>query len=171
MSTNKKLDVVSKALEAGIDQLFKPTDAHKKAKSAFWYAVAQGSVPQDNLEPDLSIALKFANDSRIRQYWDLPGFIDWFYNREDFRRNAEYLGALALDQLEPMLSSVTVDSKTRLAAIKLALEVSGKLQKAESEPVDEQISKLTKEQLREFINKRAGLLTTDTQPSLDTKKN
>lgn len=162
MSKTKSTDIISKAIESAVESLFKPTHDHRKAKSAFWHAVGEGLVPSHGPDTELLIAAKYANDSRIQQWWDLPGFIDWFLNREDFRQQAAYVGELSLSELEKILRSEW--SKEKLPAIKLGLEVAGKLQKADSEPADNQIANMTKKQLEDYISKRQGLVARPEPP-------
>lgn len=154
----KPIDIIAKAVAAATESLFRPTDDQQKAKSGFWFAVAQGQVPQDSLQPDSAIAVKFAGDSRIARWWDTPGFIDWFYNREEFLKQAAYVGEISLTGLEKLLTSPLTSVKDKLTAIKLGFEVAGKLQKSEGQSTSDQISKMTRTELEAYISKRAGLL-------------
>lgn len=169
MSKQKPTDIIAKALETSLDALFQPTLDQQKAKSAFWHAVSQGLVPDQGIDTNLSTALRYANDTRISQWWDRPAFLDWFLNREDFRQQAAWVGELSLTELEKILRGSW--SKDKLQAIKLGLEVAGKLKQVESAPADKDIAGMTKEQLEEFIAKRQGLVPTILVPSDDSDSN
>lgn len=153
---DKPIDLIASVLAQAGENLYRPTNEQKRAKSSYWHAVQQGLAPSDG-EPDLATALKFANDSRVRTWWDSPGFLDWFYNKGDFRRDLEFLSGIAIEELESILVGVRAGVKDKLVAIKLVLEASGKLQKQESGTGDDRIDKMTKQELESYIAKRATL--------------
>lgn len=150
------------ALRATRDvSVFQPLPEHIRAKSNFWtyFGTGEGSpLPRD---PNLATALQFSGDKRISQWWDIPGFQDWFLNRDEFRQRMEYLSNLALDQLEGILTSGVVASSDKLSAIKLIMQVAEKVptnKAAETEGVDAMIAKMSKVQLEEYIRGSMRLL-------------
>jgi hypothetical protein len=132
-----------------------PSAEHRKAKATFWSHFLDGETPVP--EPiDLAAARRFCGDRRIENWWSLPGFVDWFTNREEFRQRVEFISNLALDNLEQVLRDKDTGATARIAAIKLVMELGNKLPKAagkEAQYADEKIAGMSKEQLEEYIQK------------------
>lgn len=145
---------------------FTPTQDHRRAKSNFWLSVVEQGISLPSPDPDLATVAQFAGDRRIAQWWDIPGFQDWFLNRQEFRQRVDAMSQLALDEMERIL--ISTDPKTataKVAVIRMALEASGKLAEAnksrEVETTDEKIAKMTQKELEEFIRNRlpVGLIS------------
>jgi hypothetical protein len=164
MSTNSDKLLIKLLSDVADVVEFTPTQDHRRAKSNLWTSISeQGiSLPPN---PELQLVAQYAGDRRIQQWWDIPGFQDWFLNRQEFRQRVDALSQLALDEMERIL--ISTDPKTataKVAVIRMALEASGKLaeanKKAEVETADEKIAKMTKQELEEFIRNRlpAGLI-------------
>lgn len=152
-----ELAIIQKVLTSRAENPFTPTNDQKKAKSQFWTSFSSGAVvPPDS--PNLSIAAQYAGNSHIRQWWELPGFVEWFWNQNEFDERLDYLAQIALDQLEIMVSSARTSDSSRIAAIKMILEASKKVGKTETY-ADEKVSKMDQGQLEQFIQSRIKLLT------------
>lgn len=141
---------------------FTPNQDHRRAKSNLWTAVAeQGiSLPPD---PPMQLVAQYAGDRRLQQWWDIPGFQDWFLNRQEFRQRVDALSQLALDEMERILTSTDPKTATaKVAVIRMALEASGKLAEAsrsrDSDTADEKIAKMSQKELEEFIRERTHSL-------------
>lgn len=139
--------------------IFHPTDEQRASKSQFWTRIADSGI---QLPPDLDIttAVKFADDRRLTSWWTTPGFPQWFANSQEFRERMEFLANLALDQLQDIISSPSVAASAKTPAIKMIMEIAGKMpkQKSESESEDEIISKMSKTELEDYINKKMPVL-------------
>lgn len=139
--------------------VFSPAVEHRRAKSTFWsYFATSDELPPEDIS--LSIALKYSADRRVSQWWDLPGFQDWFSNKDEFRQRMEYLSNLALDRLEAILVDSKGQAASQVAAAKLIMEVSRKMPSKASEEqfVDEKIHLMDKKQLEEYISRGMRLL-------------
>ncbi len=178
MSNPDKLrsDILAKLTQVSRDlSLFEaPTAEQRRAKERFWSPFMQGDTPVPH-PIDLATALRYGGDSRIRQWWGLPGFIDWFTNQQEFRERIEFIAHLALDGIEEVLRDRMATGSAKVAAAKLALEVANKLPragKAAEEFADGKIAEMNKQELEQFIQKKLLLLPGNKQltspPAPDT---
>lgn len=155
-------DILARLTQASRDlSLFEdPTPEQRKAKERFWAPFVSGEVPAPPTM-DLATALKFAGDRRLRAWWDLPGFQDWFLNREEFKERVEFIAHLALDSIEGVLTDRGAPPSARVAAAKLALEVANKLPRTAQTTerfADEKINEMDRAQLETFIKRKLSLL-------------
>lgn len=136
--------------------VFQADRNQRRAKSNFWthFGSANSGVP---LQEDLATALRFGADKRISQWWDLPGFQDWFLNRDEFRQRLEFLSHLSLDVLEEIVTSKQSSNMDKLQALKMILAAQPK-EVSEAEVADAVIAKMTKQQLQEYISRNIKLL-------------
>jgi hypothetical protein len=135
-----------------------PTPEQRAAKERFWRPFLSGDT-QVPAERNLATALKFASDSRISKWWDIPGFQDWFYNDQEFKDRVELIAHLALDGITEVLKDKMATPSAKVAAAKLALEVAGKMPKALAKDQavgDSDIDKMTKEELDAFIREKTN---------------
>lgn len=146
---------------------FQPTNDQKRAKSAFWGSFTEQSVVLPGDTPNLSLVLQFlVNEGKITEWWAMPGFPAWFWNNQEFNQRKEYIASLAMDELEKVLLSNQLSPDKKIQAIRLSLELSGKLDKQEgAAPIDSIIGKMNREQLREYINKRTRLTSVPSELS------
>lgn len=149
--------LVSKALNKSTANEFRPTDAHRRAKAAYW-AHFSATGEETPTEPTAASAAQISGFSEVSQWWaELPGFPSWFSNGEEFRQRAEYISHRGLDFLEELLSDPNASTKERLTAAKLVLEVAAKFPRAastEAAVADKKIQEMDKKQLEEFIASR-----------------
>lgn len=171
-TSNTNTELLTRFLENSLqDSVFQPTPDQRKAKSSFWAVF--GTDPEGTLGPaeNLVTALRFGGDKRIRQWWDTPGFQDWFFNRDEFRQRVEYLANLALDNLEEILTARNVTSTDKLNAIKILMQVGRKLPtgqaQADSGALPDAISRMTRSQLEAYIQSSLRLLPAVTTSSVD----
>lgn len=151
--------------------IFQPDDAQRRAKSNFWtyFATEEGvTLPPT---PDLALALRFGADSRITRWWILPGFQDWFLNREEFKQRMEYLSNLCLDQLETILTTTSSANSDKLNAIKLIMQVARKTPTS-SDPdttkyADDKIGKMGRVELEEFIRRNIRIVGDSPESNVD----
>lgn len=148
---------------------FTPTKDHRRAKSNFWTSVVEQdvSLPPD---PDMLTVARYAGDRRLEQWWDIPGFRDWFLNRQEFMQRVDTLTQLALDEMERILTSTDPKSNTaKVAVMRMALEAGGKLganrESSSEETTDDKILRMTRKELEEFIQEKNRLLLPDPKNS------
>jgi hypothetical protein len=178
MSNTDKLrqDIISKLATVTRDlSLFsQPTSDQRQTKERFWGLFMQGDAEVPS-EVDLATALRFGQDKRISTWWDIPGFRDWFLNKQEFKDRVEFMAHLALDGIQEVLQDKTATPASRVAAAKLALEVANKLPKAGSNQdgkyLDEKINEMDSKELERFIQSKlvqfpTKSLTTDTDSGI-----
>lgn len=147
--------------------IFSPSSDQRKAKNRFWVAIADKGIPEVPPEEEFALASQFAGDSRIDKWWDLAGFREWFLNSREFVQRLEYLSHVVLDTMEDILVNPDAQANARVAAGKIILEAAGKVgRKSDSDGkyADEQVQKMDRRQLEEFIRTRTRVLqaaTTD----------
>ena len=150
---------------------FQPTDLHKRAKYAFWaHFFSTGELPPGNIELATASRLSGFQDELL-EWWDLPGFQEWFGNGEEFRQKVEYLATAALDVLQELLLDSNAKTTDRLQAAKMSLEVASKFPKqaAKEAYVDDKIAEMSKKELESYISQKLKViqLPTDTSTTLD----
>lgn len=142
---------------------WKPTDAHRKAKAAFWshYFQSGETAPE---QTNAALAARISGFPEVLEWWQLSGFPEWFRNGEEFRQRVEYVSSLALDLLQETLLDVTGRPVDRLNAAKMALEIAAKFPKStpKEQFADEKIGEMDKKQLEEFIASKLKTLRPDT---------
>ncbi len=153
---------LTRLLEATRDVvMFQPDPNQRRAKSNYWTHFA-GSGTEVAPAPNLATALQFGADRRISAWWDLPGFQDWFLNRDEFRQRLEYLSAVGLDALESILTGRMSSDSDKLNAIKLIMAVSKPGQPDSEQMADAAIGKMTRQQLQEYISRNMKLVPSPT---------
>lgn len=183
-ATDLELGILSRLSQASRDLVtFQPRPEHRRARANFWsnwelaggntLPDAQNSPENRSGEPgrgagqgdvNLAMALRYGGDSRISQWWDLPGFRDWFTNSEEFRQRVEYIAQLALDELEGVLTDPAARSGDKLTAAKMALEVGGKFpgrkgDSSEGKYADEHIAAMSRAELETYVSRQIAKLT------------
>jgi hypothetical protein len=155
--------VVDRAVDVVV---FQPDEPQRRAKSNFWaHFATTDTLPPDHVS--LATALKFGGDRRISQWWDLPGFQDWFSNKDEFRQRVEFLADLALDELYGIIKDKEFNGSAKVAAIKMLMEMGKKLSSKSADKdqyLDEKVSQMSKEELEKFIRSRTAKLL---QPEQD----
>ena len=148
------MDNLIKNLNNSTELLFKPMPQQRQAKATFWTFVndSMGGLSPEDIT--LAKALQITNDNRLNKWWKVPGFSEWFSNKDEFRQRLEYLANLALDKVEdiiladdPKLTSAQVN------IIKCLMEVAGKVpaRVKEVKYLDEAVSRMDKRQLEAFL--------------------
>ena len=145
-----------------VEQVFKPSVEQRKLKSAFWVTYRNG--PSVNAK-DVTMAcvVSTTGSSKVEKWWKDPQFKEWFLNEDDFRQRAEYHAHLAQDVLEDLMVNAEKPSD-RLAAARLAIDIAGKIKKAEPviKILDGDIDKMGDKQLDAFIESEAKRLKGET---------
>lgn len=159
MSRNPEISNVIEQIE---ELSYKPLPRDRELKAKFWVRASSDPIGLSDL------AMTRNNAERLCQAklgsWDLPGFQDWFFNKDEFRQKLEYSVAIALDALNDVL--LNTDPKVqgaRVQAIKVAMDLAGKTQGKQTNiqvnnQIGQQIQQMDKKQLEAYIAKSAGLL-------------
>ncbi len=150
-----KLDKLATALSTAALTIHEPTDAQRQARITFWGHWASADTPVPSTV-DLAIALKFCGNPAISRWWPLPGFQDWFLNRDEFRQRMEFMSELCLDELQAILRSKMSSPADKLKAIQLVMTVSNKMPSKTGDTakyLDEKIAAMNQQQLLDFISR------------------
>lgn len=95
-----------------------------------------------------------ALSSRFRKHWATPGFPEWCLEREWARLTAEATAQSALREIAHILQDSEQSSERKIAAAKVAREYYDRLvPKPVEKMADEEVGKMTPEELREFIRR------------------
>jgi hypothetical protein len=156
---------INKILAAAqTDLVFAPTPDMRRAKAAFWSRFAEAPMaPADAVT--LASAQQLGADKRLSKWWTLPGFAEWFQNREEFRERLEYLADIALDSLEQVLTDPDSNPSAKVASAKLVLEAASKMPKKEAEAPASRLETMSRGELEDYVRKNLKFLTADTSPA------
>jgi hypothetical protein len=136
---------------------FVPKPAMIKTKAKLLALIADNPMfVLDDLS--LSAAVEFTKERRLREWWKIEGFEDWFKNRAEFKAEVEDLLMLSIKRLRTILNSDSERmANAQISAAKLLFEAADKLPKNKQggKFSDDAISKMNSEQLEEFL-KKAG---------------
>ena len=149
---------------ASTDLTFAPTPDMRRAKAAFWHRVADAPL-FDGGPVTLAVAQQFGADKRLSKWWTLPGFVEWFQNREEFRERLEYLADIALDSLEQVLTDPDSNPSAKVASAKLVLEAASKMPKKEADTPASRLETMSRTELEDYVRKNLKFLTADTPPA------
>lgn len=159
---------ISKVLTAASQEVvFSPTPDMRRAKAAFW-ASLEGTPAGDLAESmTLAAAASMGADKKLSRWWSIPGFSDWWQNKEEFKQRLEYLAQLALDSLEAVLLDPDSNATARVNSAKLVLEAANKMPKKQAEDtVDQRLAGMSRNELEEYVRTRMKYLTP--APEADT---
>lgn len=155
MSDNSNIDALEQVQLLSEFQ-FEPTNAHRKAKSAFWQRFGDNPICDPN-DISLAIAAQFVADKRIEKWWSLPGFRQWFSNQNEFRELVES-GAYQAVQTAINILSMPTNAKSagaQISAARLMLEIAQKMPARPSPKqeafLDERIAQMSRAELQEYI--------------------
>jgi hypothetical protein len=153
-----------KAFEAIMAEVvFYPSDAQIKCKSAFWAVYSTDGLDVSN--PSMAVALDVTNETRLPSWWGLPGFREWFLNKEEYRQKLDYLMHIGFDALERVLRTSQSDTAI-VSAMKLLIAANDKMPKQGNvKYADEWVAGLSDQQLEEYINKNLRLVGKDDKPN------
>jgi hypothetical protein len=152
-----KIRKLQPAIQKAVDVVvFKPTLDQKRAKSNYWSYFMSSEAPEAPEIVSEEIALRYAGDKRLSDWWSLEGFQDWFLNKDEFRQRVEFLADISLDELQLLIRDENTNATAKISAIKMVLEAAGKLAKpAEATGKGTSpIESMTKQELERFIQKK-----------------
>lgn len=159
---------ISKVLTAASQEVvFSPTPDMRRAKAAFWASL--DGTPAGDLAENMTLAAASAMgaDKKLSRWWSIPGFSEWWQNREEFKQRLEYMAQLALDTLEGVLLDPDANTTARVNSAKLVLEAANKMPKKQAEDtVDQRLAGMSRNELEEYVRTRMKYLTP--APEVDT---
>lgn len=140
------------------DLVFFPEKDHQRLKAQFW-ARFESSPFADAASISLSTVQEKVSDPRLRNYWALPGFKEWFLNKDEARERLEYLFSKALDAAEVVLEDLDPKSfSAKVNLIKLLAELTGRLQTRgggkDEKFSDSAINDMSEAELKKWLNRK-----------------
>ena len=135
-----------------VEAAFIPSKPQQKCKSAFWYHWQDGASKGS---PTVSDIIRITKNATIAKWMQEPRFKEWFLNKKSFYERMSYIvDELAPNIIEEIATSAEKPSD-QLAALKLSIEVLGRMQKQKVEVKfkDDLVEKMTIEELSAFENK------------------
>lgn len=145
------------------DITFLPNPEHRKAKAAFWALYSEAPLA-DTDRISCALAVQMSGDPRVTRWWSLPGFQEWFANKDEFRQRMEYLANLALDTAEEMLLDKKVHPSARANMVKLVIEAANRMPNrfAKEQYTDERIGSMGRKELEAYVRRAIpGLALTE----------
>lgn len=139
------------------DVVFMPEESMVQTKVKFWHKFSQIAMA-DPSSISLEMALRYTDDNRLKRWWGLNGFKEWFMNEDEFVVNIQFIAYKALNTLDEILGDSEASAAARVNAAKLALEVADKMPKKYDKIAykDTKIHEMDEKQLDEFIRRRIG---------------
>jgi hypothetical protein len=161
------LNNLSKVLAAATQEVvFVPTADMRRAKAAFWTSLSDhplGIGDADTLT--LAASKQLGADSRLSRWWAVPGFVDWWQNKQEFKQRLEYMAQLALDSLEEILTDPGANPTAKVNSAKLVLDAANKMpKKVPEENLDTKLSSMSRAELEEYVRSKVKYLT----PAVET---
>ncbi len=166
------LNNLSKVLAAATqDIVFSPTPDMRRAKAAFWSSLTDhplGIGDTDTLT--LAASKQLGADSRLPRWWAIPGFQEWWQNKQEFKQRLEYMAQLALDSLEEILADPNANPTAKVNSAKLVLDAANKMpKKAPEENLDAKLASMSRSELEEYVRSKVKYLTPSPETvSIDT---
>jgi len=146
----KKPDIVDPVDEIS----FVANRSMQQTKAAFWCGAADTPMI-DPTDLTLAAVQHLCKDTRIRRWWSLPGFKEWFSNKEEWRQRVEYLVNRGLDAVEDVLNDVEAAPSARVKAFEALARLAEKdpARVKEVRFADSQLNGMSREQLTAYIQR------------------
>lgn len=128
---------------------FLPNPMQRAAKARFWKRMDFA----DARDVNLPLALKVSGTAQLSRWWQLEGFSEWFANKDEAGERLEYLYMLALDAAENLLLDPDANHNAKVQMIKIIAQLAGKEPDKEQRFADEEIGKMSRTQLEQYIRR------------------
>jgi hypothetical protein len=138
----------------------------RRAKAAFWSSLTDHPLGIGDADAlTLAASKQLGADSRLPRWWAVPGFQEWWQNKQEFKQRLEYLAQLALDSLEEILADPNANPTAKVNSAKLVLDAANKMpKKAPEENLDAKLSSMSRAELEEYVRSKVKYLT----PAVET---
>jgi hypothetical protein len=134
--------------------IFTPSKTQQKVKARFWTRFTPGPFANPNKIP-LALAQEVTGSASLKKWWDEPGFLEWFVNREEARERLEYLFMLALGTAEDLLTDEKAQASAKVNMIKVLAELANKFpSKTQEKYLDDDINKMDEAELKMYLEKK-----------------
>jgi len=141
------------------DLIFLPSPPHRRAKSKFW----SRHMDLDTGSPvNLAQALQITGEPQLSRWWSLPGFLDWFLNKDEAKERLEYLWYLGMDTIESIFLDPDANHNAKVQAFKIIAQLGGKEPVKSEKYADAQIQSMDQAKLKEYILKNLPKIEAET---------
>jgi hypothetical protein len=141
-------------LEAAVEEvLFIPSPAQKRVKAKLLARLEDN--PVNELEHiTCAAAVSITKDSKLHNYWSIPGFKEWFRDEDEFKINLNVAAQNALNVLNEICANPANPPSSRVSAAKIIIEQKSKIEpKIAAKFLDEKLENMSPEQLEHTIQK------------------
>jgi len=161
-------DKISELQDVTAELIFVPEKEHQKLKAQFWARFsASPFADMDNVT--LSQVLEKVQDARLRKWWSVTGFKEWFTNRDEHRERLEYLFDLGMSRAESILMQDDPKSAgAQVNLIKLIGELTGRIsgRGSKDEKFSEaKINNMSEADIQKFLEKKGVLIAPKKLPA------
>lgn len=155
MKKVNNIDILELAKQKKTAELvFVPAPNMRAAKAKFWKRIDFDASLADAVSA--ASIVQITNEPRVTGWWNQKEFQEWFLNKEEANERIEYLYMLWMDKAEELLLDPMANHNAIVQLGKIISQLSGR---GEQEKVsDENIQKMTKQQLQAYIQKLAPKL-------------
>lgn len=135
------------------DVSFLPSPFHQELKSQFFARFEPGPF-KDAKTITLADVQAVVNEPKLRQYWGVPGFKEWFTNSNTVGEKIEYLTLIGLDALEAVLLDPKAQASAKVNAFKLLAEIKGLLTRGNQKALaGNAVDNMSEQQLKDYLKK------------------
>lgn len=135
---------------------FIPSNRQVRARTEFHARNPVGTIPA---ELTLDMALSFGAPASVSKWWSTPGFVDWWCSPSWEKEQAHAMLIQSMQRINEILRDEE-NPATVIAAAREARELYTKLTAGEKQKLaDEEISKMSSEQLAEFIRRKTAVIS------------
>lgn len=149
--------------------LFTPSKAQRAIKARFWTIVSHSFSGQNPHQMTPMQIAQTVRDNRVMNWWPVSGFKDWFLNNTEHIERLEYLFDLSLTAAEEVLLSTDPKmANAKVNMVKIISELAKKMpSKGGDQFQDEQIARMSKEQLESYLLQHGVKLNTPVPAALE----
>jgi hypothetical protein len=135
------------------DISFLPSSYQQELKAQFFSRFEPGPF-RDTNTITLADAQAVLKEPKLKQYWGIPGFREWFTNKNEVAEKIEYLTLVGLDALEAVLLDPKSQASAKVNAFKLLAEIKGMVNRGgKKEEKKSAVDEMSEAELKEYLNK------------------
>ena len=133
---------------------FIPTNAMIRRRGEFWRKCSNPDVDSDT---ELKQVIELGASSIITRWWSIPGFREWFLNKDWNKHEAEALLQAAMKRVADILRDEE-DTGLLINAAKEARAIYAQMHvQVEEKFADSQVAEMSKDELAEYIRRNTRL--------------
>lgn len=154
--------------------IFQPSPLQQTLKAQFW-ARASSNPFIDKTNLTLADVQEHVPDPKLKKYWSVPGFKEWFSNQDENRERLDYLWMVGLDAAEMILRDPAAQASAKVNLIKTLAEIQGLVSRGKNKEEkfsDETVNKMSEAELKEWLKKKGVSVQAEykVRPNLDEEK-